>query len=441
MQNEAENFRWHRKIPTQTGKIAIAGYSAIAALIGGFGVWAATVPIAGAAIAPGVIAAAGKNIMIQHLEGGVIRKIHFKEGDRVEKGDPLFVIDATAAETQVNRLVKQSISQRAKAARLEAERDGLSEIDVPPDLERPSGGLDVQDVIAQQRKEFEARLARYHAEQEILRQRIETLKESVTGLRAQKKATEEQLTIVREEAERKKQLLEKGLTNRSEYTELLRTSASLVGQAGAIESQIAGTATQLAEAGQQIERLTTSRVEEAVGELNTIRSSLADLEEQINAAQSILQRTIVKAPTDGIVVHSSYNVEDGVVRPGDVVMELLPTTDELIIEARVSSQDIDSIRLGQQAQMMFSALNARITPQVRGKVIYISADRIVDDKTGQSFYATRMKIDEQLPMEIKQEQIYPGMPVETFIGTGERTFLDYLLRPFLDSFGKAFREE
>ncbi|MET3579969.1 HlyD family secretion protein [Mesorhizobium robiniae] len=441
MQDEAENFRWHRKIPTRTGKIAIAGYSAIAAFIGGFGLWAATVPIAGAAIAPGVVAAAGKNIMIQHLEGGVIRKIHFKEGDRVKKGDPLFVIDATAAETQVNRLVKQLISQRAKAARLEAERDGLFEIDMPPDLERPSGGLDVQDVIAQQRKEFEARLARYHAEQEILRQRIETLKESVTGLRAQKKASEEQLTIVREEAERKKQLLEKGLTNRSEYTELLRTSASLVGQAGAIESQIAGTATQLAEASQQIERLTTSRVEEAVSELNTVRSSLADLQEQINAAQSILQRTIVKAPTDGIVVHSSYNFEDGVIRPGEVVMELLPTTDELVVEARISLQDIDSIRLGQEAHMMLSALNARITPRVRGKVIYISADRIVDDKTGQSFYATRMKIDEELPVEIKREQIYPGMPVETFIGTGDRTFLNYLLRPFLDSFGKAFREE
>ncbi|WP_292516246.1 HlyD family type I secretion periplasmic adaptor subunit [Mesorhizobium sp.] len=398
-------------------------------------------PIAGAAVAPAVVAAAGKNIMIQHLEGGVIRKLHFKEGDTVKKGDPLFVIDATAAETQVNRLVKQLISQRAKAARLEAERDGLSEIDMPPDLERPSGGLDVQDVIAQQRKEFEARLARYHAEQEILRQRIETLKESVTGLRAHKKASEEQLTIVREEAERKKQLLEKGLTNRSEYTELLRTSASLVGQAGAIESQIAGTATQLAEARQQIERLTTSRVEEAVSELNTVRSSLADLEEQINAAQSILQRTIVKAPTDGIVVHSSYNVEDGVIRPGGVVMELLPTTDELIVEARISLQDIDSIRLGQEAHMMLSALNARITPRVRGKVIYISAGRIVDDKTGQSFYATRMKIDGELPMEIKREQIYPGMPVETFIGTGDRTFLDYLLRTFPDSFGKAFREE
>lgn len=441
MQHDTEKLHWHKTIPTQTGRIALAGYTTIIVLIGGFGVWAATAPMAGAVIAPGVVAAAGKNIMIQHLEGGIIRDIRFKEGDKVKKGDPLFDLDATAAETQTNRLVKQLISQRAKAARLEAERDGSSEIVMPTDLERPSGGLDVQEVVTQQRKEFAARLARYHAEQEILRQRIETLKESVIGLRAQKKASNEQLTIVQEEAQRKKELLEKGLTGRSEYTELLRATASLVGQAGSIESQIAGLATQLAEAGQQVERLTTSRVEEAVGELNTVRASLADLEEQIHAAQAILQRTTVRAPSDGIIVHTLYKFAGGVIRPGEVVMELLPTTDELIVEARVAPQDIDSIRPGQEAQMMFSALNARLTPQVRGTVVYVSADRIVDPKTDQPFYIARLKITEKLPTEIKEEQIYPGMPVETFISTGERTFVAYLLRPFLDSFSKAFREE
>jgi HlyD family secretion protein len=441
MQHGPERYRWHRQIQTRTNKIAAIGYLTTVAFVGGFGFWAATAPLAGAAIAPGVIAAAGQNIMIQHLEGGIIRQIRFKEGDRVKKGEALFVVDTTDAETQANRLVKQLIAQRAKAARLEAERDGLADIVMPHDLERPSGGLDVQDVVAQQRKEFQARLARYKAEQEILRQRIKTLTEAVTGLRAQKKAFEEQLAIVREEAQRKKELLEKGLTNRSEYSELLRSSASLVGQSGAIESQIAGSATQLAEAAQQIERLTTSRVEVAVGDLNTVRSSIADLEEQINAAQAVLQRTTVRAPTDGIIVRSLYNFEDGVIRPGEVVMELLPTTNELIVEARISPRDIDSIRLGQDARMTFSALNARVTPQVPGKVTYISADRIVDEKTGMPFYTTRLKMAKELPPEITGDQIYPGMPVEAFISTEERTFVGYLVRPLLDSFGKAFREE
>lgn len=441
MHRDDDKRRWQGGISTQTTGISFAGYATIILMIGGFGAWAATAPLAGSAIAPGVIAAAGKNIMVQHLEGGVIREVRFKEGARVKKGDPLLVIDATAAETQVNRLVRQLIVQRAKAARLEAERDGLGELRMPPDLGRQSSGFDVEEIEAQQRKEFAARMARYNAEREILRQRIETLKEAVSGLRAQKKASEEQLTIVKEESQRKKELLEKGLTGRSEYTELLRAIASLVGQAGAIEAQIAGMATQLAEAGQQVERLTTSRVEEAVGELNNVRASLADLEEQIHAAQAVLERTTIGAPSDGIVVHALYKFEGGVIRPGEVVMELLPTTDKLIVEARVALQDIDAIRLGQDAQLMFSSLNARITPQVRGKVIYVSADRIVDPKADQPFYLARLEIAERLPIEIKQEQIYPGMPVETFISTGERTFFAYLLRPFMDSFNKAFREE
>ena len=441
MRDGFETYRWQREIPTQTGKIAVAGYATIITFIGGFGVWATTAPLASAAIAPGVVAAAGQNIMIQHLEGGVISEIRFKEGDKVRKGDPLLLIDPTVAETQSNRLAKQLAAQRAKAARLEAERDGLTQIVMPPDLEQPSGGLDLQGVMAPQRQEFEARLARFQAERRILGQRGETLKQSVVGLRAQKEASVEQLTIVQNEARRKKELLDKGLTNRSEYSELLRSGASIVGQAGAIESQIAGTTNQIAEADEHIERLITSRVQEASSELNNVRSLLADLEEQINAAQAVLDRTVVKAPTDGIIVRSLYNFVGGVIRPGEVVVELLPTTEDLIVEARISPQDIDSITLGQDAYMTFSALNARITPQVLGKVIYISADHIADPKTDQPFFTTRLRIAGPLPAEIRDDQIYPGMPVETFISTGEQTFIAYLVRPLVDSFRKAFREE
>ena len=440
MAKAEKTYRWQRKIRVGTVGIAAFGYLTIAAFGGGFGVWAATAPLSGAAIAPGVISAAGQNIMIQHLEGGILREIHFKEGDRVKQGDALFVIDATAATAQLNRLVGQYVAQASKIARLEAERDGLTAVSPPADLNRYAGAADVNAVFEQQRKEFEARLARYYAEQEILGQRVQSLKESIVGLRAQKTATDEQLAIVKDEAERKKELLKKGLTNRSEYSELLRSSASLVGQAGQIEAQIASSATQLAEAGQQIERLTTTRIEQSMGELNTVRASVADLEEQIYAAKSIADRSVARAPADGVIVRSLYKFQQGVVRPGEVVMELLPTTSELIVEAQVQPQDIDSIRLGQPAKMMFPALNARITPQVPGEVFYISADRIIDPKTGLPYYAVRLKIDGQLPPEIKVAQIYPGMPVESFIATGDRTFVDYLVRPVLDSFNKAFRE-
>ena len=433
--------RWHAAVPTQTRTIAAAGYLVTLAFVGGFGVWGATVPLAGATIAPGIVAAAGQNIMIQHPEGGIVRKIFAREGDSVRKDDPLFVLDDTIAQTQVARLTNQLVALRTRAARLEAERDGLSEIAVPPDLEPLALQAEVSEVMAQQDGEFKARLARYRAESEILRQRVETLRESMAGLRAQKKAAEEQLSVVSDETERKKELLKKGLTNRSEYTQLLRSSAGLVGQVGAIESDLAATAAQMSEATQQIERLTTSRVETAVSELNTVRTTIADLEEQLGAARAILEHTVVSAPANATVVRSLYNYEGAVVRPGEALMELLPTNDDLIIEARIEPNDIDSIRIGQEARIVFSALNMRITPEVPGKLTYISADRIVDQETGRPFYAARFKIADDLPEGIRKEQIYPGMQVNVFVATGDRTFLSYLFRPVMDSFSNAFREE
>ncbi|TIP34005.1 MAG: HlyD family efflux transporter periplasmic adaptor subunit, partial [Mesorhizobium sp.] len=158
-----------------------------------------------------------------------------------------------------------------------------------------------------------------------------------------------------------------------------------------------------------------------------------------NAARSVLVRTTIRAPADGIIVRSLYNSEGSVIRAGEPAMELLPTK-ELIVEAKIKPEDIDSIRVGQGANMMFTALNARTTPKVPGKVFYISADRLTTPSTGQPYYTVRLKMADKLPPQVKPEQIYPGMPVETFISTGERTFLSYLTKPLVDSFQRAFRE-
>lgn len=438
MATKTRQFRWHQALRTKTGKIATLGYLTILTFGGGFGVWAATAPLAGAVIAPGVVAAAGQNMMIQHLEGGVIKEIYANEGDLVQQGAPLLAIDPTAAGAQLNRLVKQYAALTSKAARLQAERDGITKLTMPVSA---IGELDMTSVFEEQHKEFVARLARYNAELSILDKRVDSLTVSIDGLRKQKTASEEQIAIVNAEAKRKEELLGKGLTNRSEYTELLRSSAALVGQAGQLEAQIASATTQIAETGQQVERLKTTRVEEAVGELNTIQVQIADIQEQIGAARSILDRTIVRSPANGIIVRSVFKFKQGVVRAGEVVMELLPTTSDLIIEARVSPADIDQIRVGQPANMMFAALNARTTPQVPGEVFYISADRLVDQKSEMAYYTVRLKIAGKLPPEVKPEQVYAGMPVDSFISTGDRTFVEYLVRPLMDSFEKAFREE
>jgi HlyD family type I secretion membrane fusion protein len=210
---------------------------------------------------------------------------------------------------------------------------------------------------------------------------------------------------------------------------------------GAIESQLASTQSQILEAKEQIERNETQRVEQAVTQLSEIRVSLADVEEQVVAAEAVLLRTVVRSPADGIVVSVSYGTAGAVVAPGEKVIEILPTAPRLIVEARLQPSDIDSVYAGQKARLRLTALNARRTPDVPATVINVSADRLIDEGTQQPYYRAKLQIADDLPKPVKAEQLYPGMPVEVFISTGERTFLDYLARPILDSFQKAFVEE
>jgi len=299
--------RWEDRVRADTKWVSRAGYAAILLLAGTFGYWAATAPLARAAIAPGNIAAAGRNVLIQHLEGGVVQSILVQEGDAVKAGQELYILDPTSARTTVNRLRKQIVSLGASLARLSTERDGGLRLDLSnPDAFAGDLG-DVGQLIDEQRKEFEARLARFQSEQEILRQRVATLNETTAGLRGQDKAIARQTEIVREELARKKRLVDQGLTNLFEYTQIQRNESDLVGQAASISSQLAATATQILEAREQIERSKTQRVEEAVAKLNEVRVSLADAEEQLLAAQAVMSRTTITAPSDGIVVSMMYN--------------------------------------------------------------------------------------------------------------------------------------
>jgi HlyD family type I secretion membrane fusion protein len=432
-------FAWERGIASNPNGIGWAGYLAITLLVGTFGAWAALAPLSGAALAPGVIAAAGRNIMIQHLEGGIIQEILVTEGERVKAGQALVILDPTEAETQLNRLTTQLVTNQAMMARLTAERDGALSMAGP--VETDAGSKETLDIFQEQNKEFQARLSRYTSEREILHQRVAALDDARTGLQSQQDAIAEQLSIVSDELAAKKTLVDQGLTNRFEYTQILRNRADLIGQRGVVASEVATAITQRIEALEQLERLATQRVEEAVTRLNEVRTTLADLEDQLIAARRVLERTVISAPVDGIVVSSVYNSKGSVVAPGGEMLEILPTTEKVIVEARLNPQDIDIVKVGQTARLRLSALNMRLTPEVDGKVIHLSADRLVDEVTQEPYYRARIGITDNLPASVAVEQLYPGMPVEAFIETGERTFFEYLARPILDSFNRAFVEE
>ncbi|MEI9406974.1 HlyD family type I secretion periplasmic adaptor subunit [Mesorhizobium argentiipisi] len=425
---------------TDFRRTAFAGYAAIALMVGGFGYWAASAPLAGAVITQGTIAATGGNILIQHREGGIIRQLLVHEGDRVREGQDLILLDRTAAEADLNRLTRQWIALKASAARLEAERDGLATLAPIAEPAPAPFQQEFLNLIREQQKEFDARLARFRSEQSILAQRVAMHRESVKGLNAQKTAIEQQAEVVKKELGIKTDLLDKGLTNRTEYSQLLRSEADLVGQAGALEADLASANTQIVEAQAQTERATTQRVEEALTKLDDVRTNLADIEERMRAAQAVLTRTTITAPAAGIVISSTYNSQGSVVAPGEKIMEILPTTSGLVVDARLRPKDIDEVHVGQPAKLRLSALNTRLTPEVPATVSEISADRLIDQATHEPYFRARLKITDALPPGVKADQLYPGTPVDAFISTGNRTFFEYLVRPMLDSFARAFRE-
>lgn len=433
--------RWEDKLNVRSGKIVIASTVFTAVMIAGFSYWALRAPLAGATTAPGVISASGRNVQIQHLEGGVVQKILVREGDRVSEGQPLVTLDDTSARTQLNRLTGQFYFLQAQTQRLQAERDGLPSLAIDIQPSKYVSADFINNLVTEQSKEFDARYARFQSETDILHQRVRTLNAALGGLQAQQEAIRQQVNIVDEEAATKHSLLEKGLTSRSEYTQLLRIKAELLGQAGAIEAELATNGTQLGEANEQIERLRTQRVEQAVTSLNEIRSTLADIEQQAEAAQAVLKRTHILSPVDGIVVTSTYNAIGSVLSPGEKVIEILPTSSGLLVEAKIRPEDIDSLHSGQKARLRMSALDAGLTPEIPATLINVSADRLVEEETHQPYYRAELKIGSRLPAGVVLEQLLPGMPVEVFIETGSRTFAEYIFRPLTDSFSRSLIEK
>jgi HlyD family type I secretion membrane fusion protein len=432
--------QWQTRLNTQVSPVAMAGHLVIGVLLGGFALWAFTAPLDAAVITPGVVVAAGQNVTIQHLEGGIIASVDVVEGQTVRAGDILMTLDKTGAETQLNRLLRQALALDAKLARLAAERDGLDAIPRPNWAIEAASITDPTLIFEEQSKEFAARRSRHVAEMDILDQQLAALAEAASGLRFRENAVDQELTLVQEEASIKQTLLDQGLTNRTEYTSLLRVQAELIGQLGEIRSQVAANGIQVIEARREIERAASTRVETAVSELNAVNAQLADIDEQVIQARAVLERTIIRAPSDGIVLRIHHNTPGSVIRASEPVVELLPTTQALIVEARVQPQDIDVIRAGQGAMLRFNALNVRKTPEVAAIVFYVSADRFVDQSSQQPYYVARLEIEGELPPELSRSQIYPGMPVTAFFSVGERTFADYLAKPIIDSMSQSFRE-
>ena len=442
--------QWHRDVP-RSARLPIAlGIFVVLAWGLGFGMWAAVAPLEGAVVASGSFVATGQNKQVQHLEGGIIRDMRVKEGDLVAANQPLLQLDDTAVKAKLRRLILRQYRLFATKARLEAEINSFDKLHLPAALSRVRDP-EAKAIIKGQEIELAARRNKLLTEEEVLKREIAGLQESIGGYQVQVTSNRARLELFGEELKDKSSLLARQLIRKTEVLNLQRSEASLSGDLGELLGRIGDSKQRIARAEQQIAHLHSAAIQKALEDLRATETELDDVGEQIRGAQDVVERTDVRAPVRGIVVKVHRHTPGGVIGAGEVILELLPTNDELIIEARVNPREITHVKAGQAALVRMTALNQRLTPMVQGTVIYVSADAVSDPKArpgdeteaskGQSFIV-RVRLD-QRDMQNKIEGFIatPGMPADLYIKTGERTFFNYMLRPVLDSFSRAFREQ
>ena len=443
---------WHRDVQhSARGPIAIGALILLIWALG-FGVWAATAPLASAVVSSGSFVATGQNKQVQHLEGGIIRELLVKEGDMVEANQPLVRLDDTVAQSKLRRLVTRLSRLSATAARLRAEISSSEQIQLlPAQADEMTRDPEVRSIVQAQQDELIARRRSLANQEEVLRREIAGLKQSIRGYETQMRANRDRLALFSEELQDKSPLMDQQLIKKSEILALQRSERGLAGELGDLLGRSGDATERIARAEQQIAQLRLAAVERASGDLRGTEAELDDLREQILAAQDVVRRTDVRAPVRGIVVKLNQYTTGGVVAPGGAILELLPINDELVIEARIDPNEITHVKEEQNALVRLTALNQRLTPMIEGKVVYVSADTVADQRmrrTGEQdaavrrdLFVVRVRLDERDTRDkVENFRPTPGMPADVFIETGQRTFFTYLMRPVIDSFSRAFRE-
>jgi HlyD family type I secretion membrane fusion protein len=373
-----------------------------------------------------------------------------KEGDLVEPNQLLLRLDETAAKSKLRRLVLRQFRLSAIEARLNAEIHPDASLQLPSLLAGDVKDPEVESIIEGQQAQLSARRSTLLSQEEVLREEISGLQETVGGYEKQVDSTQKRVALFDEELKDKNTLLDRQLVRKTEVLDLQRSQASLAGELGELLGRIGDAKDRMARAEQQIAQLHAEAVQKAVEELRQTESDLDDVQEQIRAATDVVERTEVRAPVRGIVVKLNRHTAGGVVGPGEVILELLPVDDNLVIEARVNPRDISHVKAGQDSLVRLTALNQRMTPMIEGKVVYVSADAVPEQMAQNAkelegprhdSFVVRVRLDDDdTHNKVGSFQPTPGMPADVYIKTGQRTFFSYMMRPVLDSFSRAFRE-
>jgi len=418
----------------------LVGLLTMAAFLGGVAAWSVLAPLESAAMAPGYVSVESHRKTIAHLEGGIVRAILVREGEKVKRGQELVTFDSTQSSAALAFRRGRQLALLARAARLTAEKDEQPSITFPDSLTARLDQPEVGAVVDGETGVFQSRSAALDSQISVLKQQNTQFSAVITGLKKSIESQNKQLKVLREQIELYQSLLEKGLTQKPRVLELRGREAEVEGQKSQNEAEIARTKQRIGETELRIADLRSERRNKASEDLRSAQTELVDLDSQILAANDVLTRTVVVAPIDGTVVALRIFTAGGIVNPGDPIMDIVPADDRLLVDARLDPRDIDVVYPGLQAKVSLTAFQKRHFRPLQGEVLSVSADRMVDERTGQAYYLVRVELKESPGDVLGGAPLQPGMAAEVMIITGARTALQYLFEPITRSFGAAFRE-
>lgn len=425
---------------TNDGPIRRFGVLVLLVMVIGFGAWAFLAPIDGAAMAPGFITVKSHRKTIQHLDGGIVSQLMVKDGDLVKEGDLLLVLDGTENKAMLEVARGQFIALSAEVARLEAERDGKQSIEFPAEIGDETDPR-VDEAKRNEQQLFAARKLAHEGEMAVLKQRVGQLQSKIEGLKGQRASKQQLVASYGEEAGDLKELLNEGFADKQRLREIERSHAANIGEISALSSEIAASDILIGETKLQILQLEKKFQEDVASKLSEAQAKLYDATHRLLASRDKVNRIEIKAPNAGRVMGMSMHTVGGVVMAGRPILEIVPQQEELAIDAQVSPLDIDRVHVGLVAEVRFSAFKQALTPYTEGVVATLSADRMVDEKTGTPYYQAQVELTPASLEKISHLKLVPGMPVEVLIKTGERTVFEYLTQPISNAFARAFIED
>lgn len=418
-----------------------AGVVIIAAFFCAFLGWSLFARLDSASLSQGTLVVDSHRKTVQHLEGGILRELLVKEGDTVKVGQPVALLDTTQADSQLGQIVSQLVVVQARIARLRAEQEGSLVLEFPTELTSQKGDQVVDETIMTQTKLFQARWRAYESSEAVLQKRIDQLQEDIVSNQAQLTAATRRLALLEEERASVAQLLEKGFERRPRLLELDRNIADLKGRQGELRGAIARSKQAIGGSQLEIVNLGDTRLADIAKELQEARAQEADLSDRVRAARDVRQRREVVSPQDGVVTDIRLVTLGGVIGAGQPLMDIVPTDDELIVETRVEPKDIDSVRNGLPARVRLTSYTRALAPTVEGTITYVAADMGTDQRTGNPYFTARVRLNSESLAQWPEVRLYPGMPAEVMIVTGERRAIDYFVAPLFDRMRRAFHEK